>query len=70
MAFRKKADIILPYNPDILIIPECEHPDKFHFKNRSLIPAGTLCLEEIKIKDLQYFYSETLGLNRPLRHLL
>jgi exonuclease III len=27
MAFRKKADWILQYEPDILIIPECEHPE-------------------------------------------
>lgn len=28
MAFRKKADHILKHQPDILIVPECEHPDK------------------------------------------
>jgi exonuclease III len=31
MAFRKKADQVLRYKPDILIIPECEHPDKLFF---------------------------------------
>lgn len=31
MAFRKKADYILLQKPDILIIPECEHPDKLKF---------------------------------------
>ena len=31
MAFRKKAKLILAHQPDILIIPECEHPDKFNF---------------------------------------
>lgn len=36
MAFRKKADFILAYKPDILLIPECEHPDKL------LIPLDTL----------------------------
>jgi exodeoxyribonuclease III len=30
-AFRKKADLILALQPDILIIQECEHPDKFKF---------------------------------------
>jgi exonuclease III len=30
-AFRKKADIILSYQPDILIIPESEHTDKLIF---------------------------------------
>jgi exonuclease III len=29
MAFRKKYEKILPYNPDLLIVPECEHPGKF-----------------------------------------
>ena len=29
MAFRKKYGKILPYNPDLLIVPECEYPDKF-----------------------------------------
>ena len=31
MCFRKKANVILAYKPDILIIPECEHPDKLRF---------------------------------------
>jgi exodeoxyribonuclease III len=31
MAFRKKAEFILAHNPDILIVPECEHPDKLKF---------------------------------------
>ncbi len=30
-AFRKKAAIILAYEPDILVIQECEHPDKLKF---------------------------------------
>ena len=29
MAFRKKYKSILSYKPDILIIPECEHPENF-----------------------------------------
>lgn len=32
MAFRKKAEYILTEHPDILIVPECEHPDKLIFK--------------------------------------
>lgn len=31
MAYRRKADAILLYKPDILIILECEHPDKLNF---------------------------------------
>ncbi len=30
-AFRKKADFILALQPDILVIQECEHPDKLKF---------------------------------------
>lgn len=32
MAFRKKAEHILTKLPDILIVQECEHPDKLNFK--------------------------------------
>jgi exodeoxyribonuclease III len=31
MAFRRKAQVILAQRPDILIVPECEHPDKLIF---------------------------------------
>lgn len=31
MAFRKKVDLLLQYQPDLLIIPECEHTDKIIF---------------------------------------
>jgi exonuclease III len=33
MAFRKKAEFILKYKPDIAVISECEHPDKLKFKD-------------------------------------
>lgn len=32
MAFRKKAGSILAQQPDILVVPECEHPDKLKFE--------------------------------------
>jgi len=32
MAFRKKAGFILAHMPDILVVPECEHPDKLLFE--------------------------------------
>lgn len=28
-AFRKKAELVLKFQPDIIVIQECEHPDKF-----------------------------------------
>ena len=31
MAFRRKVDLLLQYQPDLLIIQECEHPDKIIF---------------------------------------
>ncbi|HWR32915.1 MAG TPA: endonuclease/exonuclease/phosphatase family protein [Chitinophagaceae bacterium] len=39
MAFRKKAEFILKYKPDIAIIPECEHPDKLKFKPGAILPT-------------------------------
>lgn len=33
-AFRKKAEFILPLQPDILILQECEHPDKLKFADK------------------------------------
>jgi hypothetical protein len=42
MAFRKKAGLILTYKPDILVIPECEHPDKLKFLPGIPEPADKL----------------------------
>jgi exodeoxyribonuclease-3 len=42
MAFRKKANSILTHKPDILVVPECEHPDKLHFADGT--PKPTDCL--------------------------
>lgn len=40
MAYREKAHLILKYQPDILIVPECEHPDKLKFKSGTPIPTN------------------------------
>lgn len=37
-AFRKKADIILSQRPDILVVQECEHPDKLVFNSSTQQP--------------------------------
>src|ERR1035437_2234802 len=37
-AFRKKADLILAHHPDILVIQECEHPDKFVYNGTNKKP--------------------------------
>ena len=42
MAFRKKADSILALQPDILVVPECEHPDKLLLHHKHRVPTTTL----------------------------
>jgi exonuclease III len=42
MAFRKKAPHILALQPDILIVPECEHTDKIKFKAELPAPSDML----------------------------
>ncbi len=55
MAFRKKADFILPYKPDILIIPECEHPDKLLFPIDTPKPTDLLWFGKNQNKGLAIF---------------
>jgi exodeoxyribonuclease III len=55
MAFRKKADIILTYKPDILIVPECEHPDKLLFSIDTPKPADILWFGKNQNKGLAIF---------------
>lgn len=42
MAFRKKAETILAYNPDIIVVPECENPEKLIFDKDHLIPRDSV----------------------------
>ena len=59
MAFRKKAEFILTHKPDILIVPECEHPDKLKFKDGTPEPTDTLWFGSNKNKGLGIFsYSD------------
>ena len=59
MAFRKKAASILKYEPDILIVPECEHPDKLKFSNDLPQPAASLWFGSNQNKGLGIFsYSD------------
>ena len=55
MAFRKKADFILTYKPDILIVPECEHPDKLKFKSDIPEPKDILWFGTNQNKGLGIF---------------
>lgn len=38
-AFRKKIDYILSQRPDILVVQECEHPDKLDFNSKIQQPS-------------------------------
>lgn len=42
MAYRKKASFILTQQPDIVIVPECEHPDKLKFKEEVPLPKDVI----------------------------
>ncbi len=68
MAFRKKADIILTHKPDILIVPECEHPDKLIFKEGVLKPTDILWFGNNKNKGLAVFSYGDFKLKRSDLH--
>ena len=63
MAFRKKAHVILRYNPDILVVPECEHPDKIDFKEDKHKPTTALWFGENLNKGLAIFSYGNYKLN-------
>lgn len=59
MAFRKKAASILAYRPDILIVPECENPEKLLFKDDNLVPKDLIWYGNNPNKGLGVFsYSD------------
>ncbi len=55
MAFRNKAFIVLKHKPDILVIPECEHPDKLKFINSAAAPTDMLWFGNNHNKGLGIF---------------
>lgn len=55
MAFRKKADLILTHQPDILIVPECEHPNKLLFNNDTPRPTDIVWFGHNQNKGLAIF---------------
>jgi len=70
-AFRKKAESILSYKPDILIVQESEHPDKCLFSSTNTTPTsfywygdslnkgiGVYSYSDYKIELLTEFNSE------------
>lgn len=70
MAFRKKAEFILEHQPDILIVPECESPDKLKFPEGIPLPTSTVWFGDNPNKGLGVFsYShyklKLLGCHNP-----
>ncbi len=55
MAFRKKADLILVHKPDILIVQECECPEKLIFPAATQKPADMLWFGNNQHKGLAIF---------------
>ncbi len=62
MAFRKKADLILAYKPDILVVPECECPDKLIFDTKTPRPTDILWFGTNQHKGLAIFSYNDLRL--------
>jgi exodeoxyribonuclease III len=59
MAFRKKAAQILKIKPDILVVQECEHPDRLLYANLACEPTQQLWFGENQTKGLGIFsYSD------------
>jgi len=58
-AFRKKVDFILELKPDILVVQECEHPDKLKFSEKTPKPKDTYWYSDGGKKGLGIFsYSD------------
>lgn len=55
MAFRNKAGIILTHKPDIIVVPECEHPDKLHFNDETPKPRDSVWFGKNRNKGLGIF---------------
>jgi len=59
MAYRKKANLLLAYKPDIVVVPECEHPDKLKFDTKVLLPKDIFWFGNNHHKGLGVFsYSD------------
>lgn len=52
MAFRNKAAHILRYQPDVLVIQECEHPAKINFEQHIQQPSSVLWVGSNENKGL------------------
>ena len=55
MAFRKKASVIMAHKPDILVIIECEHPEKLVYTTDTPEPTDRLWFGKNQHKGLAIF---------------
>ena len=55
MAFRKKMAKALVYKPDILIVPECEAPEKIEWKEQAVHPVDMVWIGKDKNKGLAVY---------------
>lgn len=55
MAFRNKAHLISAYQPDILIVPECENPERLKYKDPAHKPAHAAWFGENPHKGIGVF---------------
>ncbi|MCK9413829.1 MAG: hypothetical protein M0Q53_16130 [Prolixibacteraceae bacterium] len=63
MAFRKKNAEILKYNPDILIVPECENEEKLKFGKLTPIPNDFMWFGQNENKGIGIFSYSDYKLN-------
>ncbi len=68
MAFRKKAEAILAFEPDILVIPECECIEKLVFKPGIKQPSSVLWFGTNKHKGLGIIAYSGLQLTLIKKH--
>lgn len=55
MVFRKKAEYILMYKPDIIVVPECESPEKLIFEDVNFSPNDFIWFGHNQNKGLGVF---------------
>src|SRR5690348_4400278 len=59
MAYRKKARYLMRHRPDIVVVPECEHPDKLRFDEGVPLPTDVFWMGNNLNKGLGVFsYSQ------------
>src|SRR4030095_8430994 len=55
MAYRRKANLMLALKPDIVVVPECEHPDKLKFEPGTPLPTDIFWFGDNQHKGLGVF---------------